>query len=154
MKQLSLLSVDPPKSDVATAPRSTSAIGARAELAVAGALCKAGFAVFTPFFNAHGRIDVLYESERTGVRRVQCKSAHYKNDVVMFYTRSHTGGIERGYAGDVDEFGVYSEHTGLVYLVPVELVTARLTYLRAAPTRNSQQRGVRWAKDYVLGPPW
>lgn len=107
--------------------------------------------MYLPFFNAHGRVDLVYEKSGGVFRRVQCKSAQLANDVVTFYTCSHTGGVERGYVGDVDEFGVYCEATSAVYLVPVGDVAARLTRLRLAPARNGQLRGTRWAAPYLLG---
>ncbi len=134
--------------------RPTSEIGATAELAVANALTKAGYAVFLPFFNAPSRIDLIFEDPLRGLRRVQCKFGRFTTDAVTFYTCSHTGGVERGYAGEVDEFGVYCKGRGLVYLVPIENVPRRFACLRLGPTKNNQQRGVRWAEPYVLGPPW
>jgi len=127
-----------------------SELGALSELAVATALTKAGRLVFLPFFNAHGRVDLIYEIAEGSFRRVQCKSARIVGEVMHFYTCSHTGGIERGYRGEVDEFGVYCAQTDSVYLVPVEDMPARLAALRLGPTRNNQARGVRWAEPYRL----
>lgn len=134
--------------------RSTSEIGALAELAVANALNKAGYPVFLPFFNAHSRVDLIYQNALGEPRRVQCKFARFINEAVSFYTCSHTGGVERSYEGDVDDFGVYCEVTGLVYLVPVADVPTRFAMLRVRPPKNKQVRRVRWAEQYVVGPPW
>jgi len=41
--------------------------------------------------------------------------------------------------------------TGAVYLVPITDVPDRGACLRVKPTKNNQVKGVRWAKDYVLG---
>lgn len=59
----------------------------------------------------------------------------------------------RGYDGEVDEFGVFSPGTGLVYLVPNVEMPTRLCTLRLGPTLNGQHAGIRWASDYELGPP-
>jgi hypothetical protein len=134
--------------------RTTSEIGARAEMAVTAALLRADRPVYLPFFNAHGRVDLIYEATDGEFRRVQCKAARVVNDVMLFHTCSQTGGVDRGYLGDIDEFGVYCEETGCVYLVPVTDVPARLASLRLTRPRNNQLRGVRWAEPYVLGPPW
>lgn len=134
-------------------PMSTSELGARTELAVASALTTAGFTVFIPFFNAHSRVDLVYQ-RADGVRRVQCKSGRLSGNVVGFYTCSHTGGVERGYIGEVEDFGVYCESNGLVYLVPVVDVPSRFATLRLAPARNNQVRGTRDAALYVVGRPW
>lgn len=140
--------------DVSAPRRSTSAIGAQAELAVSSALSRAGFAVFIPLFNAHCRVDLVYLDATGRAQRVQCKSARLVNHSVTFYTRSHTGGVERGYVGDIDLFGIFCEENGLVYLVPVEVVPSRVATLRLKPPRNRQVRGVRWAAPYELGRPW
>jgi hypothetical protein len=58
----------------------------------------------------------------------------------------------RSYRGDIDAFGVYCPGTREVYLVPIADVPDRAAYLRVEPTRNGQQKGVRWAKDYVIWP--
>lgn len=132
---------------------SKSDIGARAELAVAAALSRAGRPVYLPFLNAHSRVDLVYETDGE-IRRVKCKSARLVNGAVMFHTCSQTRGVDRGYEGDVDESGVYCDETSSVYLVPVGDVPARLASLRLAPTRGNQVRRVRQAAPYLLGPPW
>ncbi len=128
----------------------TSELGALTELAVATALTKAGCAVFLPFFNAHGRVDLIYENPAGDLKRVQCKSARLSGDVMTFYTCSHTGGIERGYRGEADDFGVYCLETDEIYLVPVEDVPTRFASLRVGPAKNNQARRVRWAEPYRL----
>ncbi len=50
--------------------------------------------------------------------------------------------------GEADYFGVYSPDTGKVYLVPVDDVPGSQAKLRLQATKNNQQKGVRWAKDY------
>ena len=44
-----------------------------------------------------------------------------------------------------------SPDTDAVYLVPITDVPDRGACLRVKPTKNNQAKGVRWAKDYVLG---
>lgn len=127
-----------------------SELGALAELAVATALTKLGRSVYLPFFNSHGRIDLVYEDERGELKRVQCKTARLVGDVIAFPCCSHTGGIERDYRGDADEFGVYCVENESVYLVPVGDVPTRVARLRVGPTRNNQASGVRWADVYRL----
>jgi len=46
---------------------------------------------------------------------------------------------------------VYCPDTDAVYLVPITDVPDRGACLRVKPTKNNQAKGVRWAKDYVLG---
>ena len=36
--------------------------------------------------------------------------------------------------------------------MPIQDVPERGAHLRVEPARNNQAKGVRWARDYVLGP--
>ena len=135
--------------DVLTTP---SAIGNRSEAAVASALVRAGVLVYLPAFGADGRVDLVYIDGLRTVR-VQCKTARRIRDVLYFRTCSNTANVPLGYDGEVDEFGVYSADTGLTYLVPVGGLPTRLCSLRLSETRNGQSAGIRWARDYELGPP-
>jgi hypothetical protein len=129
-----------------------SAIGARAEAAVASALVRAGRAVFVPAFAAHERVDLVYLGAERPVR-VQCKAARVAGGVVIFKTCSYTANRPRAYTDEIDEFGVYALGTGLVYLVPSAGLPIRECTLRLEPVRNGQAAGIRWAADYLLGPP-
>jgi hypothetical protein len=130
-----------------------SVIGARAEAAIASALARAGFDVYLPIFAAHGRVDLVYETLDGRLVRAQCKTSRRIGDVVRFSACSNTANQPRDYRGEVDVFCVYSPDLDLVYIVPVEEAPTRAGYLRLTPTRNGQSKGVRWADDYVLGPP-
>lgn len=126
-----------------------SSVGATAEAAVAAALVAAGRRVFLPVFGSDGRVDLVYEDER-GLHRVQCKTARRGGDAIYFRTCSNTRNVPRSYEGEVDEFGVYSPHSGDVFVVPASGLPQRMAHLRLAPTRNGQAKGVRWASDYRL----
>ena len=130
-----------------------SEAGARAEAAVASAWVRCGFDVFLPAYSAHGRIDIVYR-RRDRLVAVQCKTARtLPNRTLLFRTCSNTANRPRSYDGEVDEFGVYSPETGLVYLIPAAGLPFRACSLRLTPTLNGQAFGVRWAKDFELGPP-
>lgn len=129
---------------------SPSQVGARAELAVATALIRAGDSVYLPLFNGHGRVDLIRQPPSGELYRVQCKSARFLKGVVVFATCSHTGGGSQTYAGDVDEFGVYVPDLDRVYLVPVSDVPGGYGYLRVEPTLNNQVSGIRWADAYLV----
>lgn len=133
-------------------PSSPSEIGATAEAAVACALVRAGRAVFLPAFATHGRVDLVY-LDHGRPHRVQCKTARVVGGVLMFRTCSNTANTPRTYAGEIDQFGVYSPDTGLVYLVPADDLPQRMCSLRLVATRNGQRSRLRWAGDYELGPP-
>lgn len=128
-------------------------LGARAESAVASALVRAGHDVFIPAFCAHSRVDLIYLDPAGTTKRVQCKNARVLKGGIGFRTASNTGNITRPYHGEIDEFGAFSVETGLVYLVPIEVVGDTFCCLRTTPTRNGQLTGIRWADDYVLGEP-
>jgi PD-(D/E)XK endonuclease len=129
-----------------------SLTGARTEAAVASALVRSGRAVFLPGFSTGGRVDLIYLSSGNAVR-VQCKTARLISGALMFRTCSNTANMPRTYDGEVDQFGVYSDHTGLVYLVPAVALPSRMCSLRLDLPHNGQSAGVRWAGDYRLGPP-
>ena len=69
---------------------------------------------------------------------------------------SYVGGAEFGMGpGEfaANNIAVYSPELDQVFLVPVDEAPARGGHLRLTPTRNGQAKGVRWARDYVLGTP-
>jgi hypothetical protein len=108
--------------------------------------------LFLPAFDTQSRVDLVYAADGRLVR-VQCKSARLIGGIIQFRTCSNTLNTPRSYAGEIDEFGVYSPDTGLVYLVPADGVPSRACALRLSPARNGQSTGIRWAGDYLLGPP-
>lgn len=126
--------------------------GARAEAEIAAALTRSGFDVFVPLFAAHSRID-LVAVKGPAVRRVQCKTARVRGEVIVFRTSSNTNNDPRDYRGDVDMFGVYSPDLDDVFLVPVDVVPARMAQLRLRPARNGQEKRIRWADPYRLAEP-
>jgi hypothetical protein len=130
---------------------SPSAVGARTEFAVAAALAKANIPVYLPLFNAHSRVDLIYESIAGEIRRVQCKTGHIEDGAVAFWTCSNTGGVRKTYDGEVDDFGVFCAENRCVYLIPFADVPSRMARLRLAPPRNGQTHGVRWADNYLVG---
>jgi PD-(D/E)XK endonuclease len=127
-------------------------IGLRAELEVATACARAGMAVYVPLLDGHGRVDLVVE--RNGLLlRVQCKSARMDgDDVVYFRTCSNTANIPRTYDGEIDVFGVYAPVIHKVFLVPAEALPSRICHLRLGPTRNGQQKGIRFAADFEVRP--
>jgi hypothetical protein len=132
--------------------RDTSSIGNTSEAIVLAALVHAGYSALLPFGGGHP-YDIAFD---VGDRllRVQCKTGRLlKEGVVFFPTASWCRNMSyRSYRGDVDLFGVYCAATEQVYLVPIEDVPDKGAYLRFAPTKNGQTRGIRWAKDYVIWP--
>jgi hypothetical protein len=129
---------------------SPSNIGARAEVEVAAALTRVGKQVYLPLCTSHGRVDLIFADE-SGLHRVQCKTSRLIDDVISFSTCSNTGGLRKDYQGQVDYLGVYSPDLGQVFLLPIDDLPSRGCHLRLGPARNAQQKGVRWAADYLIG---
>ena len=131
---------------------SPSAVGARSELAVASALVRAGAQVYVPLFAPHSRVDLV--TDRAGrLLRLQCKTARVQRGALAFKTCSNTANVPHDYRGEVDAFGVYSPDLDRVSLGPADQVGRRGCHLRLDRPRNGQAAGIRWAEDFVVGPP-
>lgn len=132
--------------------KDTNSIGAETEGRVLAALIKAGFTVAVPFGVA--RYDLVIETPE-GFKRVQCKTGRLRGGAVVFNAYSlgsnrRPGATTRqSYRGHADLFGVYCRGTDSVYLVPVDGNTSEVS-LRVSPAKNSQQSGIRWARDFEL----
>jgi hypothetical protein len=129
-----------------------SIVGARSEMAVMSALQRAGMSVFLPICGAHSRTDLVVERD-AALLRVQVKTCRLGEGCLVFAACSHTGRVNESYHGQVDAFAVYSPDLDLVYLVPIVDVPLRLCTLRLEPAKNNQASKIRWAADYVIGPP-
>lgn len=112
------------------------------------ALVGAGHHVLVPF-GSHQRYDLVVDLGDEFLR-VQCKSGRLAGGAVFFRTHSTTGARLEAYGGEADAFGVFCAALGTVYLVPVEAVPPRGAHLRLEPAKNRQERGVRWADDYLV----
>ncbi len=111
----------------------------------------------------HRRYDIAYyeSSDASDVGkliRVQCKVGWFYDDgagvefstmsVLVKPGRSH---IRRGYRGEIEYFAVYCPDNGKIYFIPVEDVPdGSKARLRLKITKNNQQQGILWAKDYEL----
>ena len=86
--------------------------------------------------------------------RIQCKTGWIENGAIHFDTANHNvTGTKRNwrhYRGQCAYFAVYCADLGQVYLVPVDQVGKTRAHLRIEPTKNNQEKNVRWAKDYEL----
>jgi hypothetical protein len=116
------------------------------------ALLQAGYRTPLPFGDGHP-YDLAFD-QNGELRRVQCKTGRMMNEAVYFPTSIWCRDSKwRPYRDDGDYFGVYCPDTDAVYLVPIS--DLRCPGSRGVPvvnpTKNNQAKGVRWAKDYVLG---
>lgn len=132
--------------------KDTNAVGAQTEGRVLAGLIRAGYTVAVPFGVA--RYDLVVEMD-DGFKRVQCKTGRLRDGAVRFNAASLGSNRRPGqttrvpYHGHADLFGVFCPDTDAVYLVPVGSNGVEVA-LRAAPPRNSQVKGVRWARDFEL----
>jgi hypothetical protein len=129
----------------------TARKGNTTEAAVLSALVEQDLAVLVPFGEGHP-YDLVVHLRANSFLRIQCKTARVQNGCLLFNSRSTDHGRGEGtYLGLADLFGVYCPTTGAVYLVPVHEVPTSVVYLRLEPTRNNQQRGIRFAANYEIG---
>lgn len=118
------------------------------ELRVATRLLELGYTVLFPYGD-NARYDLVYQDEE-GFHRVQCKTGRMKGGVVYFDTTStHAYSKGRPYE-DVEYFGVYSQETGEIYLVPAVDAPQSGMSLRVQPTKNNQEEKITWAKTYLV----
>ncbi len=145
--------------------KNTAGRGLEAHTAILYALVARGEEVLIPWAD-HLRYDlalVRYEggflsTKEPRLYRVQCKMARLTDDgscIIFnaFNTIPGEGGRRagvKGYRGEVEYFGVYSSDTGKCYLVPVDAVPIAGARLRLTKSRNNQEKGVRWAKEFEI----
>lgn len=119
------------------------------------ALVKTKKNVLIPIDDNH-RYDLVVDEDGT-FNRIQCKAGRMtRRGEIKFNTSSSNkeGGRwkRHDYSGQIESFGVYCEKNDTVYLVPVEDVGKCQATLRTLPTKNSQQKKVRWAQYYEICP--
>jgi PD-(D/E)XK endonuclease len=115
-------------------------------------LVKRGHTVLVPFGTNH-RYDFALDRPE-GLLRVQCKTGRLRKGVIRFNTFSVRWNTKqsffRPYDGEADLFLVYCPETDRVYALTIEEAASGKGALRVTPTANSQEKGVRWAKEYEL----
>jgi hypothetical protein len=139
--------------------RNHKAIGEISQAYVIAKLVEIGYEVLIPYGD-NLRYDLVIGDIDGKLWRLQCKTGWTEKDgaYIKFATASsyyhtragRTRHKRRDYRGQIDYFAVYCPAVGKVYLVPVDHVGTSSAMLRLLPTRNKQEKGVRWAKDYEL----
>lgn len=123
------------------------------ESAIITRFLQLGYAVWSPYGGSE-RYDIVIEDVDGQFWRIQCKTGWIENGAIRFDTANHnvTGKKRdwRHYRGQRDYFAVYCGDLGKAYLVPVDHVGRARAHLRIEPPKNSQEKHVRWAKDYEL----
>ena len=106
-----------------------------------------------PFGENH-RYDLIIEKNNV-LSRVQVKTGRLRKGVVVFNcysSHAHRGGAAtRMYTGEVEYFAVYCPDTECTYLLPLSEMTVQQGMLRIEPPLNNQVKGLRWAREFVLG---
>jgi hypothetical protein len=131
--------------------------GAIAEAQVAAAATVLGIPVLKPVFEDR-RYDLVFETP-DGLIRVQCKWARRRRNIIDVNARTFrlvTGGSwERTTcsADEVDAIAIYCPDVGRCYLIPLaEVPPSGCMYLRLAPAKNNQLKGLHSAAEYELTP--
>jgi hypothetical protein len=129
------------------------------ESVIISRLLACGYEILRPVGNS-SRYDLVIEDADGKFWRVQCKTGRLfeRGNSIAFATSSRhyhlraKEGASRSktYYGQAEYFAVYCPDTRGVYLVPVDHAGASQMNLRLVPTKNNQERNVRWAKDYEI----
>ena len=133
------------------------AVGERSEALIIARLVELGYEVLKPFGD-NLRYDLVIEDADGHFWRIQCKTGRSNGEYIEFkpvssYYHTRVGRTTHGhksYHGQIDYFAVYCRESKGVYLVPVDDTGTSQTVLRLVPTKNNQEKNVRWAKDYEL----
>ncbi len=143
--------------ELSTPKRHTQKTGDISEYAAITRLLECGYSVLQPLGQMH-RYDLVIEDEGKFLR-VQVKTGWLDHDdsVIHYANHSNTyhyygvnnraGTTSRSYTGQCEYFCVYLEKLRKVYLIPINEAGGTL---RLTPTKNNQEKNVRWAKDYEL----
>jgi PD-(D/E)XK endonuclease len=130
---------------------STNQKGQISESAITTRFLACGYVVLIPYGGSQ-RYDLLIEDGDRKFWRVQCKTGWIEHGAIYFDTANHnvTGKKRdwRHYQGECDYFAVYCADLDKVYLVPIDQVGRTRAHLRIEPSKNNQEKNVRWAKDY------
>ena len=114
---------------------------------------KKGYRVSVPFGD-NQRYDLVVEMRHGILARVQCKTAHWENEKIVFsvssiYTNSR-GSRRVDYQGQVDYFAVHCYETGKSYLIPISVVGKTDCTLRLTPASKKNGSVSLQAKDYEI----
>ncbi len=128
--------------------------GLIAETAITYAATEFGVGVARPIGDEP--YDLIFDL-RPRLIRVQCKWAARQGDVVVIRccrARRNADGLLRQYysRADVDYFAAYCQEIRTCYLLAFdEIPPGAIVQLRLTPTRNNQERGIRWAESFEIG---
>lgn len=126
-----------------------------AELKIAAEAARLGIQVLRPMAE-HERYDLVFEIEGE-FKRVQCKSAPRRGDVVVVTLLTNRRG-PKGYvrtkytANEIDAVAAYCPSLDECFYIPIERIAGMSAmHLRLGPARNGQRAALNFARDYRLG---
>ncbi len=139
--------------------RNHKAIGELSQAHIIAQLLEAGYHILVPYGD-NLRYDLVIEDADEQLWKVQCKTGRSNGEYISFtpaslYYHTRAGRTtygSRAYHGQIDYFAVYCPENRGVYLIPVEHTGSSQMNLRLVPTKNHQEKRVRWARDYELRP--
>ncbi len=136
--------------------RHTQKTGDISEAAVITRLLQCGYIILLPYGQMH-RYDLVIEDADEKFWRVQVKTGRLNEDqsVILFNAASSDNRSAktrgwRNYRGQCEYFAIFVEALNKVYFIPVDDVGMAKGTLRLTPSKNKQEKNVRWAKDYEL----
>lgn len=125
--------------------------GNSSEAIVLTAYIQAGFIVSLPF-GGGAAYDLIVD---TGVRliKIQVKTGRLEDGYVIYQAKRHRGSKSNAFTcyteEDVDIFTVWCPNNREIYAVPVAMSLLNHPRLRIVRARNSQEKNIRWARDYT-----
>ena len=134
--------------------------GAVAELAIARAAAELGIGVWALVHGRTLRLDLRPEAQGLFVCSANGRRGTATSSSVPCYSnRRNRDGLLRTFYSpeEIDAFAAYCADLDRCYFLSLETFARRSAIqLRLAPTKNNQQAGVNWAKDFefaaTLGP--
>jgi hypothetical protein len=131
----------------------TKEIGNRSEINVMKYLIEAGHTISLPF-GENCRYDLILD-DGDKLYRVQIKTARFKETHLIVPLRStksnKTSNTYRNYKDEVDLIIAYCHKLDKLYKFLPEIIDDNVQLvLRLEPTKNNQEKLVRWAIDYEM----
>jgi hypothetical protein len=127
--------------------------GTLGEIAVCKELLQLGYDVFVEF-GSHSKVDLIVLDENYKTYKIQVKTIKSTNDVVQVYSIKNC--LNPKYNSiytveQVDIFAIYIIDTDSIFYVTArELLTnSKSSKFRLSPSKNGQNKNVRYAKDYL-----
>ncbi len=111
---------------------------------------KRGYQVAIPL-GEDWRYDLIV-LRKNRLERVQCKYTKSDGSMLVVRCRSSNNWNQIHYTSkDIDWIAVYDETTQQSYFVPSKMLGKGRSAinLRLKPTKNNQEKYIRWAKDYI-----